>query len=366
MGAAREGGGVIAAAPEAGGEVGVLSGFGLALLSLLMWMALRGLRGIWQLTFGAIFDSIANVKIGVKYVGSSRPFAFVGRLNRDVLNALDTAAQGYEGAMGYWFHASARLQGWLADETWKIARDTLHFGEFVVRQYGPLLVKTATTVGFPWPKLYAVIRSEVAKALPKAGHVAHSAARAAVAPIYRTVAIPHLGELQWIHRHWKALTAALGAAGSIALAPGLAIPRVWHGIDELRHRLGRIEKRLTKVEGLFGATALALAMANVLGIPNPRCLRKGPIGKVARRLCGLGTGALDDLLGLLVDVFIVEDICKVIELLNEGLGVLTGPLASITGVVDAALCGGDYDRPPKLPPVKLYLPPSPALILSGV
>jgi hypothetical protein len=129
----------------------------------------------------------------------------------------------------------------------------------------------------------------------------------------------------------------------------------------------QIRKRLRRLEGLLGVTGMAVAMAGVLGLgTNWRCLTRGNIGRVSRALCGLSAHALGDLLGLLADVIIVADICEVITLLNEGLTVIEGPLADLTSVAGAALCHGDYSAPAKMPAVTLYLPPNPALVLSGV
>ena len=179
-----------------------------------------------------------------------------------------------------------------------------------------------------------------------------------------TVAMPHAGEWNWIHDHFDTLkkSVAAAAAGAIGLAlphaPSLPVP--W-GLTarQLRRRLGR-------AEALLGVTAFAAVLASTLGV-SARCLRPtGPLSRVSRRLCGLSSGALNDLLGLLVDALIVVDVCEVITLLNEGLTVIEGPLADLTGVAGAALCHGDYSEPPAMPSVQLYLPSNPSLQLSGV
>src|SRR5207244_3718268 len=100
------------------------------------------------------------------------------------------------------------------------------------------------------------------------------------------------------------------------------LPRAFRDFAKWKER---VNKRLTKLEVAAGATAFAVLMANVLGV-SARCLRSGNIGKTARKLCGLSSTALNDLLGLLVDVVIFTDICKVIELLNEGLSIIEGPI----------------------------------------
>jgi hypothetical protein len=96
----------------------------------------------------------------------------------------------------------------------------------------------------------------------------------------------------------------------IALAPPLAIPRVWHGIDELKESLLNRTKRLTKVEALLGATALAAAMANVLGLRSARCLRDGNIGRAARAFCGLDRLVAN---ALLADLALVAGTISIVE-----------------------------------------------------
>lgn len=354
----------IAAAPAAAGEGAVLAGFGVALLALLMWLTLRGLKGAWQLTFSPILEGIAAaVRINVWKVHLN-PAGALEDLDHAVIDKMSEAALGFEQAMGFFFHQSAHLQGWIAHEVWTTAKNSYHFGDWLIHTHIPTALRYALDVLFPWPKVVRTIAHLIRANLPKVTHIAHAAAHAAVTPIYRTVTIPHLGEIQWIHRHWKTLTAALATAGAIALHPGIAIPRVWHGIDELKHRLAHLEHRLHRVEGLLGATVLAAAMANVLGLKNPRCLRSGPVGRTARALCGMSRGALDDLLGLLVDVLILEDICQVIPLLEDGLSLIEGPLNAFIGGLEAALCHGDYDRPPQLSVAALSLPPVSGLTLS--
>lgn len=339
MGSARESGRGIAAAPEAGGEVGVLAGFGLALLSLLMYFVLRGVRGIWQYTFGAFFLLLADFKIPLPRLPDIHPFGIVRSWNNAILNALEVAAEGYDGAAGYWFHASARLQGWLADETWKIARDAFHFDHWLVHTWIPTYVHGLTDV------LHGVT-STVSKTVTRVEHVTvhvtrivRVAAHDAAAPAYRVARAATVG----------------------AFAPALAIPRLWRGIDDVETDIRKLARRITRTEALFGATALAAAMANVLGIPRANCLRKGPIGRVARTLCGIPTHWLNDLLGLVADFFILENVCTLLPLLESGASVVGTPLIEGLTELGAGLCGGAS------PPAALRgpMPSIPALIYGA-
>lgn len=258
-------------------EAPVLLGFALALLSLLMYFVLRGVRGIWQYTFGAFFLLLAAFKIPLPRLPDIHPFGVLAKWNADILNALELAAQTYDSAAGFWFHESARLQGWMADEIWKGIRDTFHFDHWLVKTWIPTYVHGLTDV------LHGAT-STLTKTVTRVERVTVH-----VTKIIRVEAKSAAN--QAVHTAAKAVP--------IALAPPLAIPRLWHGIDELRAKWSTITKRLGRVEALLGAAAMAVAMANVLGV-SARCLRSGNIGKTARRLCGLDTALLEGLLGGLI------------------------------------------------------------------
>jgi hypothetical protein len=353
---ARAGGCGIAVVPEAGAEAAEGLTFSLSLFAMLAWIVGWGLLIAWSNTFGMMLEGLANaLRINAWRIHID-PAAKLREIDHAVVGVLQGYIAASDHAIGFWFHQSARLQGWITDETVKLAQDTLHLGQWLVHSYVPSVVHDAThLLGRATHTLTHTV-TRVERVVVHTPAVAKAAAHAAVAPLYRTVAIPHLGELQWIHHHWKALTRAAAAAGSIALAPGLAIPRVWHGIDELRHSRVISNQRLRRLEGLLGATAMAAAMANVLGLRNPNCLRKGPLGKVSRALCGLSANALNDVLGLLVDVLVISEICEVIPLMEQGFNVIAEPLAGLIGEAGAALCGGDFDAPPELAIQALSLP----------
>jgi hypothetical protein len=353
---ARSGRCGIAVVPEAGAEAVEGLTFSLSLFAMLAWIVGWGLLIAWSNTFGMMLEGLANaLRINAWRIHID-PAAKLREIDHAVVGVLQGYIAASDHAIGFWFHQSARLQGWITDETVKLAQDTLHLGQWLVHSYVPSVVHDAThLLGRATHTLTHTV-TRVERIVVHTPAVAKAAAHAAVAPLYRTVAIPHLGELQWIHHHWKALTRAAATAGSIARSPGLAIQKVWHGIDELRHSRVISNQRLRRLEALLGATAMAAAMANVLGLRNPNCLRKGPLGKVSRALCGLSANALNDVLGLLVDVLVISEICEVIPLMEQGFNVIAEPLAGLIGEAGAALCGGDFDAPPELAIRALSLP----------
>jgi hypothetical protein len=104
--------------------------------------------------------------------------------------------------------------------------------------------------------------------------------------------------------------------------------------------IAQIKKRIGLLEAGVGATAVAVALANVLGIPNPKCLTRGPIGRVARSLCGMPSGFLNELLGLVADFFILENVCVMLPWLETAASEIGTPLVELLTTVGAGLCHG--------------------------
>jgi hypothetical protein len=247
------------------------------------------------------------------------------------------------------------LQLWIADEVWKLSRDTGAMAEWLVKKYGPTIIKTAGVVLFPWAKLYRVIDSEIEKFLPKVGRIAHGATAVTEAELakFRRGIDRRLVEQAGII---AALGAGLGAiaGGLVWPHPGgtLTLPKAWRGLTK---RLLRIERRLSRLEvGVFGATAMAVAMANVLGV-SARCLRKGNVGRTARALCGLPTNLLNDLLGILADIWVVENVCVLLPFLETAVSKVGTPLVEALTVAGAGICKG-HKAPPPLQGPKANVP----------
>jgi hypothetical protein len=314
VGAARGGGCVIAFVPAGGAEAAEGLTFSLTLASALTFVVSWGLLLGWNNTFGPLLEGLANaLRINVWRVHVD-PASKLRDLDHLVVGALQASIEASDLAMGYWFHQSARLQGWIGDEVWKLSRDTFHFGEFVVGTYGPLLLKAATTAVFPWPKLYRVIDSEIEKVLPKVGKIVK-------APTLKDAL-----EAAQIAALWTAVGAIAGAlphGGRIGSLPhGIGIPKSW-----TKWR-SKVNTRLTKLEGIAAAGVFAGLMANVLRVP-AKCLRSGNLGKSARHFCGLDSSWLNALLGLSVAVGgtisiveLAEATQKLVPGVIDGLGFL--------------------------------------------
>jgi hypothetical protein len=142
----------------------------------------------------------------------------------------------------------------------------------------------------------------------------------------QTVAMPHAGEWDWIHRHWESLQKAVTGAAAAAVAGTLphapAWPHPWRGI---RTELGKMWRFRNYVLSATGAAAIVAA---AIGGISSSCVRKGNIAKTARRICGLDTHLLDTLLldGLAIigAVSVVEFAEALVAIEDEALKVMSG------------------------------------------
>lgn len=308
------------------------------LVAFLGFVVCFGLLQAWRHTIGAVFRSVADKKIGLKWVGSIKPLSFLGSIDNAVEATLSDWASGFQKQYGLAMHYMAEFAKVSADElaklgfathraeTWVINRFVPHS---IARETNPLKKKANQAAAAAGAAAAAAVvarnaarshahsqEAATTKAQTTAGHAEHTAAQA------KTVAKTAT--------HTPAQTAVITVAHpSIASLP---IP--------FGRTIAQIKKRLSRAEAWVGAGALSIAMANVLGLPNPRCLRDGPLGRVSRRLCGIPTSLLNDLLGLVADFFILENICAVLPWLESAASEVGTPLVELLTEVGAGLCKG--------------------------
>lgn len=335
------------AAPAAA-EVPVLAYLAVGLLALLSWIVLRGLGSAYRATFGWFLERLAELLPAHHWYFPVDLRGAVRGVNHDFMVVLTNAAAKSEHAAGYLFHGAAVIQEWAARELWHLARETAATLEWLARTHVVKVAKYALPTAMITALVYRIVRAAIRHVIPQASKVAHAAAHAATVPITTTVVVPHLGELRWLHRHWKAITAAITAPAVAAGALALPHVHVFPRLKALERWEGYTRKRLRRLEALLGVTAFAGMMAKVLGLPNWRCLTRGNVGRTARALCGLPTHLLNDLLGLLADFVILTDICEVIGWLSDAFKVIQPELVGLVTTVDMALCHGDYSAPEAL------------------
>jgi hypothetical protein len=165
--------------------------------------------------------------------------------------------------------------------------------------------------------------------------------------------MPHAEEWTWITNHWQGLKHAIALAAAGVLAPTLprVKPLAWPwGLTPTA-----IRRRLHRVEGLLGVSAMAVAVAAVLRV-SPRCLTDGNVGRVARRLCGMPTRWLDDVLGLIADFYILENLCDVLPWVEAAASAVAVPFVETVTTVAASNKGCLSKRAPSYRVPRLYLP----------
>lgn len=338
-----------------------LADLALGLLALLAFAVCAGLLYAWKHSLGALIDALTSL-LSVHAFGVRINFGWpLDKLNNYVQHALSLGVRESEKAMGRFFHAAGVVVGWMVNYMLATATTMQHAFAWLVHQGIPKLAKNLVYVAYPPALLYRLIAHAVARMLPRTTKIAHAAAHDATTVVYK----PVRSEAARL-THDETLLHRLAArvehlAGSIALPLPIDTPAVnWRGFTR---RLARINRRLHRVESLLGATAMALAMANVLGV-SARCLRSGNVGKVARRLCGMSPRAINDLLGLLADLLIVANICQAITYLEDGLSLVQPEITAFIGGIEAWACYGDREHPPALAATALSLPPTTGVTLS--
>lgn len=336
-------------------EVPVLAYLVVGLLAMLSWVVARGALYSWNHTFGWLFARLASaldIKVLGQHIGAG---GILRSLNLTIVKRLGQWASGSEHAMGYFFHGAARLQEWATHEIAATARDTLHFGEWLVHGHLPKVAKYAGLAALPPALLtrliYGAVRHELAADYGLIRHVLPhqlgTLVTALVRPLWRR--LTHLEHLL------GAKSAAALAAATGAITVTLPNVHIFPRLKALERWDGFTKRRIRRLEKLLGAAGIAAVMANALGLPNWRCITRGNLGRTSRALCGLGPRALEDLLGLLADVLILTNICAVITILEDGLGLIETPLNDLIGGVEAMACYGDNEHPPTLtlPPLSL-------------
>lgn len=304
----------VPAVPEAVAGGFVAADLILALLAVLAWAVCYGLLSGWNYSLGFLLDKLADVltfrvlRVNVDLGGPVR------ELNHVVRVSLAKGVSTADHAMGLFFYWLGLLVGWMVNFAKLSAQDTLALANWMTHIHLPKYAKWATRAAFPLAWLTKVIAQEIAKALPKVGHIAKAAARDVGAIAAHPVRAIE-AEIATIEHKVGALARVVGAyAGT--LVPPLHFPNPLKWLRDIRKDLTRIHKRLGKLEAGVAAGVFAATMANVLGV-SARCLRKGNVGKAARRVCGMDSALLDFLLADLLAIAGVVSVVTFTEALQE-------------------------------------------------
>lgn len=140
------------------------------------------------------------------------------------------------------------------------------------------------------------------------------AAKAAATVVVPRVAIPHVKEWEWLHRHWKGVTAAVAGAGAITLP--------WGDAGWLRRRVGSLDKQLERLNRrTVGLGALALVTA-ALARMKLGWLRCRNVGKAGRAVCGADQLLVDMLLaelGFVAGAFSLRELTRDLQTITPAV-----------------------------------------------
>ena len=279
--------------------MGVAAPVGLSfalLVDVLAWVIVAALLIIWRNTFGKALLYIANLlsfHVHIPHVWDhtfnlGKPFA---EAEHGITTWLKAEKVGLEieiawtwHALGEIWHKTARMLEWAVDET---------VGAFERLEH----VKVPQ-----WAKWAA------AAALPSALF-----AKIVAAVVARIQPIIHKGTTVVTNTFpTKVVTIVRKMAAGAATLPGwvIHIPRE---LRDIKSDIRGIRKSLRHPATFLGAAVMAGLIANVLGVAT-RCVRRGNIGKTARRICGMDPSLLDS---LLIDGLAILGAVSVVEFAKD-------------------------------------------------
>lgn len=292
------------------------------LLYVVAWVVAIGLLWTWDATFHKLFAFLEDklkfrISVGFRHVTVNLG-GWLGDLDDLARNELSAWALGSEIMVGKLLHALGWIFGSMTREIAAVSQDVLSLGHWIVHTWAPAYVHGITSLTHATTKVVSHVVHVTETKVIHTTKVIEAKVAAGVHAVARPAPIPWPTHWDWINQHWKALEHAVTAplSGAVAIPGGI--------VHELPVPFGTtlrgLRKRLGRVEALLGATAMAVAIANVLGIPSWRCLTKGPIGRVSRALCGLDSSLLA---ALLAGIVVLETPLSLEEFARELLDIET-------------------------------------------
>lgn len=345
-------------APEA---LAALVDLAASLFIYLAWAVCLGLLWAWRKTLAVLIVDIANslnfdvAPFGV-HLFNINAGDFLLSVNTDVQNALSGYAQGCDRAIGYLFSGLAWIFQELAHSSEWVARELLHTTTWLLESY---LLSWGRMLVAPFVDALSVVRWAVHH---------FGAAEAYVKSLAEDVfhRLVHglgllRGEVQQLERWLLGIDRRFDRLEhkiQHELAGNAVIPAVGEIPVPIGRTIADLKRLARKHEGLFAASVMAGVMANVFGLPDWRCLTRGPLGRFARAWCGLDSTLLNLLLLGTAEAFLVTDLCDFAHLLIEAAEEVKPVLSEFVSVEDALIGCNGATAPPTLTLAPLHLPTS--------
>ena len=332
------------------------------LLNIVGWCVALGLLYTWNATFHYIFAGIARFLRISTPLGSINLGGWAHTIDHAAQSWLSAWALGNEIMIGKLWHALGWSWSQLTGEVAAVSGDLSRFAHWITNVHTPALIQH--WVAYLQRQLnrdYTAANAragQAASAARKAQHDAHHAAQQA-----GTAATQAKQAAKTAHHPGAVATTTAGAVPHVG-SHVTTVPAATDLTAPIGRTIRDLKRLARKHEGLFAASVMAGVMANVLGLPNWRCLTRGNIGRLSRHICGLSTRALNDLLGLIADAVILANICHVFTLLEEGLGFIEPEITAFITATETWLCYGDSEAPPETAAPDLLLPSFRPIALS--
>jgi hypothetical protein len=311
------------------------------------YVVARGLLATWTHSVGYLLEWLAGSLVfsipllfGHKTLDLGGPFRSVDRF---VVTALQNWCAGAEIAMGYCLHGMEKTARYMAQAVDYLARETTDTFDWLLNVHLPRWLRYTVVAALPAALIAKMIAAAVAHLKPT---------------VVRTVRVID-------HAIPARVTHTIERVGPLAIPGALALPGIIHKVGTLWKWRLHVDKRLHKLEVGVGVTAFAAAMANVLGLPNWRCLTRGNIGRGARAFCGLDRAFLDLLLLGVGEALVVSDLCTFAGLMSDATEAIVPELTAFVAVEDALIgCHGATQLKPWSLPA-LDLPTSQSTLSLG-
>lgn len=266
----------------------------LPLAALMIPLVAYGLSGLHREQSGGFVGFLEQqVGVFVRDLARMPPLNAVVALARWLSHHVSSVFLNTQKPLTSWLQGMALYVSALQEIAFNQPLRALHTAYWLVYREIPLQVRAAVQ---PLVRAERALQHELlthTKTIVKIERAAPAIAHRVAVDTIPKVAIPHVQEWEWLHKHWRALVAAVAGAGVLGLP----------GTTGLEGSIDAIKKRLKKLEKVgLGAAAVGIVgvALNRLGLGRARC---NNTDKALKRLCGLDPNLLESILADTLAVF---------------------------------------------------------------